>query len=211
MYIPETTAYSFLDAKVYDPWDPEFGAGDPLREPSAQLGMLAMPPMPLGNGYYYKVGAFEEAETCLFDSRGRPTLGLITNHIVRMAHEWQAFYDEQGEQGTVALETHRQQQRLARYGVAFAYRETDVCPEGVLVRDCQVSDAVLGKAKELLPAFPEHRNHGRMWSILTPTNVGATCLAGRVRCEQNTETIDGKTTGVVRLAYSQPFSNHVPA
>jgi hypothetical protein len=139
---------------IWDPVDPEHAIEDTLHGPTAVHRQLQVPPMPRGDGTYYQAGGFYTLGSVYLDALDRPLdeIGVArsTTPLIREAlafAEWRLANIE-GEAAATALEARRQQERLERYGVAYAFKPSDVCAGGQRLEDCQTAGPMVDAARE---------------------------------------------------------------
>jgi hypothetical protein len=205
-----------FDKTIWDPVDPEHAIEDPLHGPSAVAGLLQTPPMPLGNGRYYRSGGFYAFGSTYVDAKDQPiyVIGVArgTSSIMREMQdlaEWRQASLE-GEEALTALEARRQQERLEKNGVARAFKPSDVCGGSQRLDACQTASSMIEAANTYADTIPEEGNGstGRVWNILA--RLGKTCAACSLNCEVAIETQDGKPTGITRFSNAWPLAVDFP-
>jgi len=173
--------------------------------------------MPDGDGKYYQpgLGSFGPDH---FDAQGQPLNRVIgqpanTSASARQAMtwlEWVAAYRSGGESALTILEGERQQARLAQRGVAYAFKQSDVCGGGKRLDECETGSSLLEAAQESASntARPRVPSEGSIWN--TPAWLNRTCGSCALNCEVAYETRDGEPTGITRLSNTRPLGDDIP-
>jgi hypothetical protein len=187
-----------FDSTIWDPFDSEQAIEDPFHGPSAKLAQAQTPAMPLGNrhGEYYRPGASPWYTLgSYFDPLGRPAENIYISTdgslpVHREHREWINTYHQLGEPGLAALETSRQQKRLAETGLAFAFRPQDMCPGGKELQACEPGGRLLGVAREWIAKdHSPQPGEGTVWNI--PPKASDRCTGCSLSCEAAIKTVDG--------------------
>lgn len=204
-----------FDRTIWDPVDPEYAIEDPLHGPSAVEDLLAIPPMPLGDGTYYQPGGLYTFGTVYVDAKDQPVHRIGSargmsdiRQEMRDLEEWRAT-SRLGEDALAALEAQRQRIRLESHGVAHAYKPSDICGGGKRLDQCDTASSMVQAAQKFAntqraPAPGE----GRMWNTLAW--LGRSCASCSLSCAVAYETYDGKPTGVTRVSNSRPLATDFP-
>lgn len=195
------TPENHFDQTIWDPIDPERAIEDPMHGPSAVQSLLQIPPMPRGDGTYYRAGGFYAFGSVYVDARDQPIYAIGTSRSTAAfrrelynLEEWQEAARE-GKEALTRLETRRQQERLATNGIAHAFKLSDVCAGGQRLEDCETASSMM----ESVSTISEARDSsGRIWSV--PAWLGRTCLTCSLHCEIAIQTQDGKPTGITRFS-----------
>lgn len=202
-----------FDTSIPDPFDPEQMVEDPMHGPSAVHELLAVPEMPLGDGTYYQPGGFYAAGTLYFDANGQPVCRSGSTHSmatamreIRALDEWREA-SQLGEEFLITLEGRRQRERMARTGVAHAFKPTDVCGGGKRLSECETAESIIQEVREIAtdtdrPIIP---NEGRIWNI--PSYLSRTCGSCALSCQVAYETNNGTPTGTTRFTTARPLDD----
>jgi len=187
------------------------GSEDPLHGPAAVNRALAIPPMPDGNGRYYQPGAFYERGTPWMDANDEPIHVIFigaaqsTSAVMRQTRDLSEWIGaaHAGEDALTALEARRQQERLARNGVAYAFKDSDVCAGGKRIDGCETAGSMMASAREAAPRMTrQHPGEGEVWNMLAW--IGGNCGACALNCSVDVQTKDGEPTGIVRFTNARP-------
>jgi hypothetical protein len=205
---PDAT-YAVLDETRYDIWNVQ--TMRTLVPKTIDRTLVATPPMPLGDGTYFKEAGFYLADTNFFDSLGRPVLRQQTQKLGNVLMHWHNAFAFDGPAGTDRLEARRQQDRLSTQGVAYVFRLTDMCPEGVLATMCPASAASFETATQKAASDYCIGIDEPIWNTFGYDGFSHTCEASNTLCESAIQTQKGVPTGIVRLAYSALPGSELPA
>lgn len=159
-----------------NPDNPEPAIEDPMHGLSAVSDPSRIPAMPLGDGIYYQLDRFYAVGNGYIDSRGESVYCVGTwaggVDVLRGEldlQEWVQAYQEGGHDALTRLEATRQQERLARTGLAHCFKPSDVCPGGKRLEDCKTGSQVFSGAQ----AWAEKKT-----KTVPPTNRSETTTLG---------------------------------
>lgn len=207
-----------FDHTVWDPFNPEQAIEDPMHGPSAVADLLAAPPMPLGDsqGTYCQPGGFYAVGTLYFNSKGQPVYRVGsargTPIVMQEIHDLAEWREASclGEDALTSLEARRQQDRLDRTGVAYAFKPSDVCGGGKRLDECETAAAMM-QAAEASAGNVERREmpgEGKVWNTLAW--LGRSCTTCSLQCAVAYETHDGEPTGTARFSNTRPWELDFP-
>lgn len=200
-----------FDTTIWDPANPEQAIEDTLHGPSVVLEMLAVPPMPLGDGTYYQFGGFYVAGTVYFDAQNQPihmigaqrSLSEIRREMLQL-EEWRDA-SAKGDDALVELEASRQNERMKSTGVAHCYKPSDVCVGGKRIDQCETAESMLGALSMVADKISQQGTKGgrRQWHAVEW--LGKTCASCSLECGVAVETRDGVPTGTTRFTNMKPL------